>query len=172
MTPFLGGFFAGYVAGLSDKGVVLLNNPGSEAGQWTPYVQGPVPWTNTSNSIPLGSLGGNSGIANALNNDSQIVGWSQIASGAQHAFLYMNGTMQDLNLLIPPTSGITLVDAAGIDASGRIVAYGTDASGQMDEFLLTPQDVPAPEPSTILVFGFAILAVAANRLRSRRSAKS
>lgn len=164
--------FSGYVSGLNDKGVLLLNSGSSPTGQWAPYLQGPVPVTNSGGSIALGSLGGNAGVANALNNDNQIVGWSQIASGALHAFLYTNGTMQDLNLVIPPTSGITLIDAVGIDGSGRIVAYGTDASGQMDEFLLTPQIVPAPEPSTMVVFGFAILAMAAHRARSRRSPKS
>jgi probable HAF family extracellular repeat protein len=97
------------------------------------------------------TLGGSSGFASALNISNQIVGWSDLANGAQHAFLYMNGTMQDLTLLIPPTSGITLMNAVGIDGSGRIVAYGTDANGQMEEFLLTPQ--AAPEPGTILVSG-------------------
>ena len=57
----------------------------------------------------LGGLGGPNGIANALNNSNQVVGWSQLSGGAQHAFLYSNGAMQDLNLLIPPLSGITLV---------------------------------------------------------------
>ena len=49
----------------------------------------------------LGTLGGGNSVAAALNNANDVVGWSQIASGAQHAFLYMNGTMQDLNLMIP-----------------------------------------------------------------------
>jgi probable HAF family extracellular repeat protein len=112
-------------------------------------------------------LGRSCAVANARNNSNEVVAWSQIASGARHAFLYANGTMQNLNLLIPPTSGITLVDAVEIDASGQIVAVGTDASGQTDEFLLTPQTVPAPEPSTIMVFTFLILAIAVQTIRSR-----
>ena len=46
--------------------------------------------------------------------------------------------MQDLNLLIPPLSGITLTSAVGIDAAGDIVAYGTDASGQIARILAHP----------------------------------
>ena len=98
----------------------------------------------------LGNLGGTNGVVNALNNASQVVGWSQVASGAQHAFLYSNGTMQDLNLLIPPISGITLITAVGIDDSGRIAAYGTDSSGRTEEFLLTPAAVPEPSSLAIL----------------------
>jgi probable HAF family extracellular repeat protein len=120
-------------------------------------------------SLNLGNLGGANAVANALNNSNQVVGWSQIASGAQHAFLYANGKMQDLNLLIPPVSGITLISAVGIDGSGRIVAYGTGASGQTEEFLLTPLEAPVPEPSTLAVFGLVILTFAARQAHARRS---
>ena len=82
--------------------------------------------------------------ANALNNSNQVVGSSQTAGGSLHAFLYSGGSMQDLNLLIPQLSGITLKIAVGIDAAGDIVAYGTDASGQSHEYLLTPADSPLP----------------------------
>ena len=170
------GSFYGTVSGLNDKGVMLVNewNRVGPNGQlvWNPYVQSVNLQAFGSGTVSLGSLGGPYGFANALNNSNEIVGWSQIASGAQHAFLYMNGTMQDLNLMIPASSGVTLIDAVGIDAAGRIVAYGTDASGQTEEYLLTPQIVPAPEPSTLVVFGVAILTVAASRHRSRRNVTS
>ncbi len=95
------------------------------------------------------------------------------ASGAQHAFVYSFGMMHDLNLYIPTSANINLIDAVGVNASGRIVAYGTDASGQMDEFLLTPQGsvAPVPEPSTLAVFGLMIAAVALRQVRSRRAVK-
>ena len=108
--------------------------------------------------MSLGSLGGTNGVANALNNSDQVVGWSQIAGGAQHAFIYSNGTMQDLNLLIPSLSGITLTSAVGIDSAGEIVAFGTDASGQSNEYLLTPLESTVPEPSTLAVFTVMIAA--------------
>lgn len=162
------GTYQGTVSGLNDTGVMLLNATGNLNGVSTPYVQGEIPGFNTGNSIKLGSLGGSVGYASALNNSDQIVGWSQTASGAQHAFLWVNGKMQDLNLMIPPTSGIKLIDAVGIDASGRIAAYGTDSSGWTDEFLLTPQAVPAPEPGTILMFGAALAALAVRQYTRRR----
>jgi probable HAF family extracellular repeat protein len=124
-----------------------------------------------STDVSLGSLGGTNGFAIALNNSDQVVGWSQIASGAQHAFLYSNGTMQDLNLLIPPLSGITLTRAVGIDSAGEIVAYGTDASGQTNEYLLTPLESPVPEPSTLAVFAVMIATFVVSKAARCSSAK-
>jgi probable HAF family extracellular repeat protein len=117
----------------------------------------------------LGSFGGVNGGAHALNNSNEVVGWSQTAGGVAHAFLYFNGTIQDLNLLIPPLSGITLTSAVGIDAAGEIMAYGIDSSGQSHEYLLTPSEAPVPEPSMLAVMSlmFAALAERAARLRSR-----
>jgi probable HAF family extracellular repeat protein len=164
--------FIGSVSGINDHNITALNamNPGVGPGNLVPYL---LPSYGIG-AASLGSLGGSNGAVNALNNSSQAVGWSQTASGAQHAFLYSNGTMQDLNLLIPNSANINLIDAVGIDGSGRIVAYGTDSSGQMDEFLLTPQgsEVPAPEPSTLAVFGLMLAAAAAHHVRSRHPAKS
>jgi len=119
--------------------------------------------------ISLGTLGGVNAAVYALNNTNQLVGWSQIASGAHHAFLYTNGTMQDLNLLIPPLSGITLTSAVGIDAAGEIVAFGADASGRTNEYFLTPVESAVPEPSTLAVTAVMILAFAGHRIYTRRS---
>jgi probable HAF family extracellular repeat protein len=175
--PSVFGQFIGSISGINDHGVIALSaiKPGVVLGNLVPYLQGStISSTYGLGAINLGSLGGSNGAANALNNSSQAVGWSQTADGAQHAFVYSNGTMQDLNLLIPTSANINLIDAVGIDASGQIVAYGTDSSGQMDEFLLTPQgvEVPAPEPSTLAVFGLMIAAAAAHHIRSRHPAKS
>ena len=114
------------------------------------------------------TLGGPVAFANALNNSIQVVGSSQTAGGALDAFLYSGGSMQDLNLLIPPLSGITIKGAVGIDAAGDIVAYGSDASGQSHEYLLTPADSPVPEPSSLAVMTLAIAALAVRQVRHAR----
>jgi len=156
-------------AGINDHGNLALNEftwPAANGyGVVTPHLIKGVP------DISLGSLGGVNGAAYALNNSNQVVGWSQIASGTQHAFLYSNGTMQDLNLLIPPLSGITLTSAVGIDSAGEIVAFGTDASGQTNEYFLTPLESPVPEPSTLAIMSLMIVAVAARQAYSRRQVK-
>ena len=159
LTPLgWGASFWGAVAGINDHSVMaysmyqpIWTSGTTSTGTWTTYISVPGDGQN------LGTLGGASALAAALNNSNQVVGWSQIANGAQHAFLYSNGSMQDLNLLDPATSGITLGDAVGIDSAGEIVAYGTNASGQMHEYLLTPAEVPVPEPSMLAVMSLIIV---------------
>ena len=47
-----------------------------------------------------------------------------------HAFLYQNGTMTDLNSLLPASfKGITLLDATSINNLGQIVAFGETSPG-------------------------------------------
>jgi probable HAF family extracellular repeat protein len=85
----------------------------------------------------LGTLGGSNSWAYGINSAGQVVGDSITASGADHAFLYSNGTMTDLNSLIDPRSGWTLETASAINNKGEIVGVGLNANGQTDGFLLT-----------------------------------
>lgn len=157
-----GSAFYGNVAGINDHGILAMNVD----QLLTNRTNNPSPWLKCSDySGPfaagqnLGSLGGTDGMAAALNNSNQVVGWSQLANGVQHAFVYSNGTMQDLNLEIPPASGIVLTNAVGIDGSGRIMAFETDSSGTTSEFLLTPNAVP--EPTTLAFVCLCVVALAA-----------
>jgi probable HAF family extracellular repeat protein len=90
----------------------------------------------------LGSLGGAWSAAAAINNHGQIVGGSTLAGEepqAQRAFLYVDGTMYDLNDLIEPIPD-TLVFAGKINNRGQILAYGCAPSTDDDcrFYLLTP----------------------------------
>ncbi len=76
--------------------------------------------------------------ANALNNKGQIVG----EDGGGHAFLFQNGQAFDLNTLIPANSGLTLVNATGINDSGVIVGDAVRVGGNPRltvPFKLTPR---------------------------------
>jgi probable HAF family extracellular repeat protein len=86
----------------------------------------------------LGSLGGKTGSTNGINEFGQVVGASQIASGTNHAYVWNEGVMGDLNNLVtsPITyngASVTLTSAVGINNFGDIVATGTytykDAAG-------------------------------------------
>jgi len=157
--------FYGSVAGVNDHNVLALNEYQYLTN--SPLVPNPTPFLQGLTQpfgfpgVRLGSLGGTSGMANALNNANEVVGWSQLANGNQHAFVYSNGTMQDLNLEIPPISNIVLNNAVGIDGSGRIVALGVDPSGETYEFLLTPTAIPEPS-----VLAFSCLVLSAFFLRN------
>lgn len=78
-------------------------------------------------------------LANGINNRAQVVGRSIAANGEDHAFLWSDGLMTDLNSVVPAGSGWTLIEAASINGSGQIVCFGT-INGQTHAFLLTPDD--------------------------------
>jgi probable HAF family extracellular repeat protein len=156
-----------------------INNQGLVAGviytlsgQQTPgmYVNGA--WQS------LGTLGGTSGAALAVNDSGAIVGWSSLAgnSDVTHAFLYQNGTMTDLNSLLPPSfKGITLFGATSINDLGQIVAFGGTSYGSAwQDYLLTPSgETPLvgvtslPEPSTLTFFGLIAGALCLRPLADR-----
>jgi probable HAF family extracellular repeat protein len=85
----------------------------------------------------LGTLGGSLGSANGINDEGDIVGMATLAGGQEHAFLYSNGAMRDLNDLIEPHPGWVLEEAHAINNRGQIVGEGT-FGGQTRAFLLTP----------------------------------
>jgi probable HAF family extracellular repeat protein len=62
------------------------------------------------------------GLALALNNQGQVVGWSGGLS--PYAFLWQNGEQVDLDRHLPADSGWHLIRANDINNHGQIVGYG------------------------------------------------
>ncbi len=60
------------------------------------------------------------------------------------AFLWENGSIVDLNTLIPPGSPLYLVYADHINDQGEIAGNGMDVNGNNHAFLLIPCDVNHP----------------------------
>jgi uncharacterized protein (TIGR03437 family) len=117
---------------------------------------------NNGAMTDLGTLpGDNSSAALGINNSGTVVGYSselvpditlfsgpllETASANSHAIVYINGTMYDLNRLLPTGSGWQLSSATGINDAGQIVGTGI-IQQQQHAFLLTV--VPPPPPPTI-----------------------
>nr|WP_314543128.1 hypothetical protein [uncultured Massilia sp.] len=58
----------------------------------------PAPGENWT-VVDIGTLGGSGTTVADINDSGSIVGWSQLANGKQHAFLYQNGQIGDLGVL-------------------------------------------------------------------------
>lgn len=118
----------------------------------------------------LGYLGGNATFGNNINDKGQIVGWAYTTNGGgQHAFIYENGIIKDLNTLIDPVlrspdaGEMLLENACDINSSGQIVVNGI-YNNEQHAFLLTP----IPEPSTIILLCGGVLALSTFRLWRKR----
>jgi probable HAF family extracellular repeat protein len=97
------------------------------------------PTLTASCNLPthFGTLGTTFSLANGINDRGQVVGRSIATNGEDHAFVWSDGVMLDLNDQIPQGSGWTLIEAESISGGGQIVGYGI-ANGQTHAFLLTP----------------------------------
>jgi probable HAF family extracellular repeat protein len=99
----------------------------------------------------LGTLPGIPGsLAPSINNKGQVVGFSDDFNGNTVALLWQNGTMTDLNTLIPADSPWFLLEALGINDRGQIAGYAFNAStGEVHGFVATPvQDNENAAPAT------------------------
>jgi probable HAF family extracellular repeat protein len=103
---------------------------------------------------------GVTGEARAINGRGQIVGTYRDDFG-NGAFVYQDGTLTNLNTLLPENSGwLRLVDAYDINESGWIVGYGfLDGGVRPRAFLLTP------EPATLAFVALAGLFFTRHRLK-------
>jgi probable HAF family extracellular repeat protein len=123
-----------------------INNRGDIIGRAD--LAGPAPqdhdgvlWTN-GQTIDLGTLPGDA-CSNAyfINAHGQIVGTSEnrdlchIAVG-EHAFLWEDGRMTDLNTLIPPGAELQLTYAVAINDQGVIAGFGVPPGCAVEDYEL------------------------------------
>ncbi len=76
----------------------------------------------------LGTLGGNTSQAYALNNYGQVVGYSDTSSLVSHAVLFSGTGSNNIDLDVRGGNS-TIGEARGINDSGQIVGFGQPSSG-------------------------------------------
>jgi probable HAF family extracellular repeat protein len=141
-------------------------------------------WSNGTNEN-LGTLTpGRSSGAFGINNEGNIVGTAEAISSItfqtnpitgvitmvtnfqNHAFLYSNGSMLDLNSVISTNSGWELYYAFGINNSDQILGWGSmDGGEHIRSFIL---QVPEPSVPSLLLLLAGAFALRARSLRLER----
>ena len=103
-------------------------------------------WKNVKSITDLGVIGSDPcSYAAAINAGGQVVGSSIANCGDEfRAFLWEDGSIFDLNSLIPPASALYLQNTYAINDSGEIAGTGVDASGNQHAFLAIPCDKQHP----------------------------
>ena len=113
----------------------------------------------------LGTLGGQSSEATAVNNAGHIVGQAGNVAGDTGGvpFLYRDGRMYELGtLLTDRAGGVELLFATDINDAGQIVGTAL-VNGETRAYLLTP--VPEPAIYRTLLLGLAVLGLSVLRRR-------
>lgn len=149
----------GTLPGYDSSGAYGINDSGDVVGVVGSH---PFVWDPDSGMQDLGTLWpGNLTTAVAVNDAGQVVGSSVGAGGgpSEHAFLWANGVLTDLDDLLAPGSPWTLTEGWDINDVGQIVGQGT-INGETHGLLLTP----IPEPRTLVLTALTAFAL----LRHRR----
>ena len=99
---------------------VLVAVAVTAAGKGSTAASGQARWVITD----LGTLGGKSSEAVAINDQGQVIGFSATAKGRNHAFLWREGKLSDLGVL----PGGSASGASAINEHGQIVGWSGNAN--------------------------------------------
>jgi probable HAF family extracellular repeat protein len=115
----------------------------------------------------LGALNGGESEALGVNNLGQVVGRSYGSTFSDsRGFLFDGGVMTDLNTLIDPASGWTILQAADINNKGQIAAVAAKDGISYAVRLDLASPVPEPATGAMLLGGLALLGWTARRKAS------
>jgi probable HAF family extracellular repeat protein len=138
----------GQVVGVSSLSAKSEPNVGTNAFLWNKQTGmqnlGTLPGQGT-NPADSGS------VALGITESGVVIGASFDAEGNPRAFVWQNGTMSDLNTLVPDSSPLYLLFAEGINSSGEIAGFGLVKSTCMGDpnlceihgFLAIPNNLPS-----------------------------
>jgi probable HAF family extracellular repeat protein len=112
---------------INDKGAVAGVSSGLSSNQG---VVRAIFWQSGVIS-DLGTLGGLHSTANALNNQSFVVGWAEVADGSTVAFLWQSGGMRNLgSLTISSAKSGSGSQAAAVNDLGQVAGSSLNSNGE------------------------------------------
>ena len=145
-----------------DSQATAINNMGQVVGYSVAGTTAGSPdhaflWSSTGGMQDLGTLPGyKDSYALAVNDSGQVVGYDYATGDGglnYRAFLESDGTMTDLNSLLPEKSGWVLYTATAINNQGVIGGMGT-YNGKTEGYLLytssSGSSTPTPTPTSTL----------------------
>lgn len=90
--------------------------------------------------------------AGDINDSGVVVGTMRAGGGFSkfHGWVYADGTVSNLNHLIPQDTGLHIAFAHAVNESGQIAATAYDAQGHYHAVLLTPGSDPPPTPGVTI----------------------
>jgi probable HAF family extracellular repeat protein len=143
----LGGSLGG-----NNSGAIAVNENGQAVGLG--YLQGETTfhatlWKKVGQMTDLGTVGGDPcSFAQGINDKGQAVGDSSpsdcVSFDTSRGFLWENGSIADLNTLVPSNSPLYFIYAYAINNRGEIAANGIDANGIEQAAVLIPCDEHHP----------------------------
>jgi probable HAF family extracellular repeat protein len=125
----------------NNTGAIAINDKGEAVG----YAQHAALWKHVGELTDLGTVGSDPcSVAQGINDSGQVVGNSSpsdcVSFDTSRGFIWENGSIADLNALVPASSPLYLIYAYTINNRGEIAVNGIDGNGIEQAALLIPCD--------------------------------
>jgi probable HAF family extracellular repeat protein len=144
----------GLLAGDEDGGASGINSSGQIVGSsgrtdpetYESFYRAFVYSNGAMTALPVPSW---EAYAGDINDTGVVVGSMRAGGGFSnfHAWVYIDGSVTNLNTLIPAGTGLHIAYANAINNAGQIAATAFDAQGHYHAVLLTPREGPPPTPT-------------------------
>jgi len=131
----LGGNAANIATSINNNGVVVGSSLSTD-GTIHPFM-----WTSATGMRDLGAFQGSiltvTGCCHTINDAGQVVGFAIDPSFNMTAFVFQNGTITDMNTLLPQGSPWYLLQASSVNNAGQIIGFGI-INGEVHAYLASP----------------------------------
>src|SRR5688572_18664369 len=139
----------GGAAGINSLGQIVGSSGRTDPETYEQFYKAFLYSNGVMTALPVPSW---EAFAGDINDSGTIVGSMRAGGGFSnfHAWVYVDGTVTNLNHLIPQNSGLHIAYAHSVNNAGQIAATAFDAQGHYHAVLLTPGTAPPPSPGVTI----------------------
>ena len=144
----------GGAAGINRDGLIVGSSGRTDPDTYESFYKAVLYSNGSMTALPVPST---EVYAGDINDFGTVVGSMRAAGGFSnfHGWIYVDGTVTNLNHLIPQGSGLHIAYAHSINNAGQIAATAFDDRGHYHAVLLTPGTAAPPAPG-ITIFDVAV----------------